>query len=440
MEKWEKKKLEDIAKWSSGGTPKTSINEYYGGEYPWIIIGDLNDNVVYNTNKTITALGIENSNAKIIPKDSILVGMYGSIGKLGITGEQGMTCNQAIAFATDLKGVTVNWLYYFFKFYKPNLIMKGRGGAQKNISLTVIKSIDIYVPPLEIQNQIVEKIESQSEKIDTTIKDLENAKRKSELYRLQLLEYGISGRLTRQIESDGTAEKLYKDIRDEKEKLIKDKKIKREKYKHIEEDEIPFEIPRNWEWCRLGDISYSLGNKKPIDDFSYIDIGAVDNTVNRLSDCINVIKAEDAPSRARKIVQKGDVIYSTVRTYLKNICIIDREITPEPIASTAYAVLSSTTLTTNKYIFYFLLSTTMETYSSSNSVGNSPPAINDGVFKNTPFPLPPLAEQERIVEMLEEKLSIIDNNIRLIDNMIDKCELLKQSILNQYFGGHKQLR
>ena len=82
----------------------------------------------------------------------------------------------------------------------------------------------------------------------------------------------------------------------------------------------------------------------------------------------------------------------------------------------------------------------METYSSSNSVGNSPPAINDGVFKNTPFPLPPLAEQERIVEMLEEKLSIIDNNIRLIDNMIDKCELLKQSILNQYFGGHKQLR
>ena len=178
----------------------------------------------------------------------------------------------------------------------------------------------------------------------------------------------------------------------------------------INEDEIPFEIPENWCWCRLGEIVYNNGQKTPDKKFSYIDIGSIDNINQKLNEKENLILPEKAPSRARKIVKKGDIIYSTVRPYLHNMCIIDKDFSEEPIASTGFAVMSCCDAIYNKFLFYYLLSPIFDNYAnaSENARGATYPAINDDKLYKGLVPLPPLSEQKRIVAAVEELLPLCE--------------------------------
>ncbi len=172
----------------------------------------------------------------------------------------------------------------------------------------------------------------------------------------------------------------------------------------------PFDIPQSWEWCRLGEIVYNNGQKTPDKEFSYIDIGSIDNEHQKLNEKETFISPENAPSRARKIVKKGDIIYSTVRPYLHNMCIIDKDFQKEPIASTGFAVMSCYPQIDNKYLFYYLLSPSFDNYANDteNSKGVAYPAINDKKLYNGIIPLPPLAEQKRIVAALEKMLPLVE--------------------------------
>ena len=140
-----------------------------------------------------------------------------------------------------------------------------------------------------------------------------------------ILQLAIQGKLVEQRAEEGTAEELYQQIRKEKQRLIKDGFIKKEKsYPTISEDECPYDLPEEWKWVRLQSIVYNRGQMIPNTTFAYIDIGSIDNTKQQLSEQDNVISPEQAPSRARRIVDYGDILYSTVRPYLHNMCIINR--------------------------------------------------------------------------------------------------------------------
>ncbi len=227
-----------------------------------------------------------------------------------------------------------------------------------------------------------------------------------------ILQEAIEGRLVPQDPNDEPASVLLDKIRKEKAKLVKEGKLKKKDLVEtpIEEDEIPFKIPESWHIVRLGEITYNHGQKTPDEDFSYIDIGSIDNKFQKLNDEENIIKAKDAPSRARKIVKRGDVIYATVRPYLHNMCIIDKDFSKEPIASTGFAVLSCINGLYNKFLFYYLLSPVFDSYANDgdNAKGMAYPAINDKKLYNGVVPLPPLAEQHRMVEKIEQLLHEID--------------------------------
>lgn len=177
------------------------------------------------------------------------------------------------------------------------------------------------------------------------------------------------------------------------------------------DDEILFDIADNWKWVRLKDIVFNNGQITPCKPFSYIDIGSIDNVHNKLNDNENVIEPDKAPSRARKVVMRGDIIYSTVRPYLHNICIIDKEFSHPAIASTGFAVMSCFEGINNRYLFFYLLSPDFDAYanSSENAKGVAYPAINDAKLYQALVPLPPLAEQERIVTKLDSLLTLVDN-------------------------------
>ena len=243
-----------------------------------------------------------------------------------------------------------------------------------------------------------------------------------------ILQLAIQGKLVEQRADEGTGKELLEKIFAEKNaegakgkgmKLTRRRGVCEENKtsalsasprEEIPDDEKPFDIPESWEWVRLGEVVFNHGQKKPTEDFSYVDIGSIDNKHQRLSDAENIVKPEKASPRARKIIQRGDILYSTVRPYLHNICIVDREFSREPIASTGFAVMACSDCLDNKFFFYFLLSPDFDRYANSteNAKGVAYPAISDKRLYNALLPLPPLAEQKRIVAKIEELLPLVD--------------------------------
>ena len=275
-----------------------------------------------------------------------------------------------------------------------------------------------------------------------------------------ILQMAVQGKLVPQDPNDEPASVLLERIRAEKERLIKEKKIKREKnpsvifkgadntpYEKIGDevrslaDEVPFEIPDSWEWARLGSVVYNRSQTSPSTEFCYIDIGSIDNKNQKLNPTDTTIAPDKAPSRARKLVDMGDILYSTVRPYLHNMCIIDREFPHIPIASTGFAVLTCHANLLNKYLFYYLMSPDFDAYANNtdNAKGVAYPAINDDRLYKALIPIPPVAEQHRIVSAIDSvnmplcEYGSKEETLRILNTSFP--ENLKKSILQEAVQG-----
>jgi type I restriction enzyme S subunit len=224
-----------------------------------------------------------------------------------------------------------------------------------------------------------------------------------------ILTLAVQGKLVPQDPSDEPASVLLRKIRAEKDRLIAEGKIKRDKpLAPIEDEEKPFGLPAGWAWVRIPGITHSLGQGEPVEPFSYIDVAAIDNARGIIAPDVQVIQPADAPSRARKSVEIGTVLYSTVRPYLKNIAVVEKAYHPKPIVSTAFAVMHPHTGIHSKYLLHYLRSQPFTDFVNSKAVGVAYPAINDANFFQGVVPLPPAAEQSRIVARVEELMRLCD--------------------------------
>lgn len=398
--------------------------EYLSEGIRVIRISDFNEDGLLNKDKKYYKENKSLNGYLIKPYDILMCMTGGTVGKTAFLRivDENLYLNQRVAIIRNKNQMILNTEYLNYvitsKFIK-NIINEEKNSTNDNISMKLIKDFPIPLPSIKEQNRIVEKIEELLPLVDEYEKNwqkLEDLNKKfPEDMKKSLLQEAIKGKLVEQRPEEGTGEDLYKHIQEEKNKLIQEGKIKKQKaLPEIKEDEIPFEIPVSWKWVRLHEIVYNHGQEKPKVKFSYIDIGSVDNKKNKLNLNENILDYEDAPSRARKIVKKGDIIYSTVRPYLHNICIIDRTFLHKPIASTGFAVLSCYNGVYNKFLFYYLLSPIFDEYvnNNENSKGVAYPAINDRQLYKGLIPLPPLQEQERIVEKLEELLPLCDQLVQ----------------------------
>lgn len=175
-----------------------------------------------------------------------------------------------------------------------------------------------------------------------------------------------------------------------------------------EQTELPYEVPSSWQWTTLSQVGHEWGQKKPNVEFTYIDVAAIDNERGLITDAVKQLKPAEAPSRARKIVRPGTLIYSTVRPYLLNIGIVEREYSPEPIASTAFAIIHPYQGINAKYLFHYLRSRIFTDFVERKMQGVAYPAINDEKLFSAPLPLPPSKEQERIVAKVDELMQLCD--------------------------------
>ncbi len=195
-EGWVETNLQNVASWGSGGTPSRNHDEYYNGNIPWIKTGDLGPKIITNASEYITDAGVKNSSAKFFPKGSVAIAMYGAtIGKTSILGIDATT-NQACAVGTPLEGVTSTlFLYYFLLNEKNAFIKKGKGGAQPNISQTVIKEHIIYLPPLAEQKIITEKLDTLLAQVESTKARLEQIPKILKRFRQAVLRAAMNGTL-----------------------------------------------------------------------------------------------------------------------------------------------------------------------------------------------------------------------------------------------------
>jgi len=184
---WQSKKLREVCKnISSGGTPSRSNSEYFGGDIRWLKIGDLNNNVVYDSEEKITKKGLESSSAKLLPKNTILIAMYGAtIGKTAILGNECAT-NQAICSLQCSDLLEPDFLHYFLKSQYFKIRSMSEGGAQPNINQNKIKELEIPLAPLDEQKKIIQILDknfSDLEHYDRLLKSIDD---KHEIIKKQL--------------------------------------------------------------------------------------------------------------------------------------------------------------------------------------------------------------------------------------------------------------
>jgi len=166
-EGWKKVKLGDVCEMSSGGTPKSSVSEYYEGDILWVSISDMTKRgkFISNTDRYLSAEGLKNSSAKLFPKGSVLYAMYASIGEVSIANKEVATSQAILGIQPGLK-LYNEYLYYHLYFSKEKIKLQGQAGTQSNLNAKMVKSMKILLPSITEQQQIVKILNTAHQEID----------------------------------------------------------------------------------------------------------------------------------------------------------------------------------------------------------------------------------------------------------------------------------
>lgn len=416
-ESWKWVKVGNVGSWSSGATPSRTNPAYYGGIIPWLKTGDLNDGFIKKIPEFITDLALEKTSVRLNPVGSVLMAMYGAtIGKLGIL-DISATTNQACCACIPYEGIHNKYLFYYLMSMRRSYIGMAEGGAQPNISKEKIVNSLIPLPPLAEQKRIVAKIEELLPLIGryaVAYEKLEqfNAKFPEDMKK-SILQYAIQGKLVEQRPEEGTGEELYQQIQAEKQHLIAEKKIKKEKpLPEIAENEIPFDIPESWKWVRLNNIAESIVDC-PHSTPKYLDMETEYCTID--TNCIDgkgditkwrYVDADTYTARiARLTPQKDDIVYTREGSICRAVILPEG---PKVCLGQRVMLIRSANGVFPQFIRRLLMSPMVIRKLTEQQKGIGAKHVNVSDVCNLILPLPPLAEQERIIAKLEEILPLCE--------------------------------
>ena len=304
---------------------------------------------------------------------------------------------------------------------------KATGTAQKTVGLATLRELLIPVAPYKEQMQIYAQTQDALSIVDSVSSDKEDLLNIIESAKAKILDLAIRGQIVPQDPTDEPASVLLERIRAEKEELIKQGKIKRDKKESVIfrgednsyyekmggkvvniDDEIPFELPESWAWCRGYSCFEGLGSTKPQGDFfDYIDIDAIDNRLHCIKDAKH-LPVSDAPSRASRAVKDGSVLFSLVRPYLENIALVEEKHS-NCIASTGFYVCNSNGVLLPEFMFFLMISGYVVNGLNQYMKGDNSPSISKDNIENWLYPVPPIGEQQTICAKLKTVFTLVEN-------------------------------
>ncbi len=312
--------------------------------------------------------------------------------------------------------VCAKYVFYCLKHYQPYMESLGSGSTnQTELNANIVKSLLFPLPPLEEQKRIVAKIEEIFPYIERFGELRSQLRSISEDLRKSILQQAIQGKLVEQRTEEGTAEELYRQIQSEKAKLLKAGKIKKEKpLPEITEDEIPFEIPETWKWCRIGQFAIIQSSKRVFekdyvtDGIPFFRSKEIGNLYRNEPIKTELFITEEHYAKLANefgVPKMGDILITSVGT-IGNTWICDNR-------KFYYKDGNITQICGNqyfysKYVEYFLHSPLFEEQALSTVAGTAYSALTIIKLKNLLIPLPPLKEQKRIVAKIEEVLKLCD--------------------------------
>jgi len=432
---WVETSLGELSDWGSGGTPSRSNPAYFGGAIPWVTISDLKDGVVLSTFASITEAALENSAAKLAPVGSILVALYGSIGKLGIAGIP-VTTNQAIAYSLPNKwAFDSKYLYHYLRAERRNLLALGSGVTQKNIYLGDLKAYRFPLAPRHEQTRIVAKLEELLSDLDAGVAELKAAQKKLAQYRQSLLKAAVEGALTAawrtQHQPTETGAQLLQRILQERRARWEARQLAKfaeqgktppkdwqKKYPEpVQPDTsgLP-ELPQGWVWATAEMLfSWGSGDFLPASaqiDGDYPVYGG--NGINGRHNAANVGHATIVIGRVG--AHCGNVFRTESAAW----------VTDNAIYATAK----------NEFITWAHSELTMQAANlGSGSKGGAQPFISQKILNDTFIALPPIREQERILEEYVVALNSNEEMAASIAISLQQSTAQRQNILRAAFSG-----
>ncbi|HRH64682.1 MAG TPA: restriction endonuclease subunit S [Bacteroidia bacterium] len=334
----------------------------------------------------------------------------------------------------SVEGINLEYLKFLLKspyFYDELNKIQTTGSAQKSIHEREILEIEIPFPDIDEQEEIVKELSSKKDNSIEISTELTHQLTLVKKLRQQLLQDAVQGKLVEPNPKDEPASELLKKIKAEKEKLISEKKLKKEKeIPPIKPEEIPFDIPENWVWCRLGEICTKITDgfhntpPKVSKGIPYIAATQVKSDKIDWDNCNYVDEKYHRELYIKAYPQKGEILVVNIGAGCGTPAIIDVDF-EFSFKNTAILKFNQS-LILNKLLFYYFLLRKDEIYAELTK-GGLQPFLSLKILSEIDFPLPPIAEQNRIVQKLDELMQYCNE----LEASIKQSELQKEKLLQQ---------
>ena len=381
-ENWEWTTLGEIGTWQSGATPSRLRKDYYGGNIPWLKTGDLNDGLIMDIPEFITQKALDETSVKLNPIGSILIAMYGAtIGKIGILTFPATT-NQACCACSDYK-IEQMYLFYFLLANKKVFIAMGGGGAQPNISKEKIAVTFMPLPPLTEQQRIVVEIERWFKLIDAIDQSKADLQTTITQTKSKILDLAIHGKLVPQDPNDEPASELLKRINPKAEITC-------------DNEHYP-KLPKGWSITSMQEVCGLFDGERQEDRL----LTSLDAKFLRGFSDGKVIKAgRYVPANTYMILVDGENSGEVFQT------------STEGYQGSTFKQLNINENMNEKFVLDII--NLHRKPLRENKVGSAIPHLNKKLFKAIPVPIPPYAEQERIIDAINAAyalLTVIEENL-----------------------------
>lgn len=354
--------------------------------------------------------------SKFAEANSVLLCVRAPVGKVNIT-DRRICIGRGLSAISPVAGVIVDFLFYSLVTCEKSFVNRATGSTFVAIGGNVIKNQLIPLPPITEQQRIVDKINQLISELNT-IDELQ-AQYRTNLTALQskLLDAAIQGKLTKQLPEDGTAEELFQKIQEEKQALIKAGKIKKEKaLAEITNDEIPFEIPDSWIWVRLSNLMLLMSTGpfgSMLHKSDYIENGIpVINPANIVDGSIipSTKMQISMETKSRLIayeLHEGMIVMG--RRGEMGRCAVVGPAEDGWLCGTGSFFMKPSSEMCSDFVSLIISSPYSKAFLSGQSIGMTMDNLNQSILQSMPVPLPPLAEQTRIMEKLHVVYKMLEN-------------------------------